>query len=208
MSDRTVEADVGKEVASPSRIVRRREFGRKVFLQIHRTIGLFAGAIFVLVGLSGSILAFREDIDEWLNASIMRVEIPAQPALRPLDEILAAAVAAMPSDGKLERLTMPRHSGSAAAITYMVETDDLDSYFYEMFVDPYTAKVKGQRASVCMETTLFRSPSSRSSWLFTGRCCSGPTMLTCSGPLAFLYSSLSSSVFIFGGRSTAIGGWA
>jgi uncharacterized iron-regulated membrane protein len=27
----------------------------------------------------------------------------------------------------------------------MVETDDLDSFFYEIFVDPYTAKVKGQR---------------------------------------------------------------
>ncbi len=83
MSDRTVEADLGKEVASPSRVLRRREFTRQVFLQIHRTIGLFAGAVFVLVGLSGSILAFREDIDEWLNASIMRVEIPAPPASPP-----------------------------------------------------------------------------------------------------------------------------
>jgi uncharacterized iron-regulated membrane protein len=134
--------------------VSRREFGRKVFLQVHRTIGLFAGAIVVLVGLSGSILAFREGIDEWLNAPIMRVEIPAQPALRPLDEILAAAVAAMPPDGNLERLTMPRHSGSAAAITYMVETDDLDSFFYELFVDPYTAKVKGQRLYLHGDRTL------------------------------------------------------
>jgi uncharacterized iron-regulated membrane protein len=40
---------------------------------------------------------------------------------------------------------MPRHGAASAAITYMVETEDLDSYFYEMFVDPYTAKVKGQR---------------------------------------------------------------
>ena len=145
MIRKMAESNVEKKVESHSRIAHRREFGRKVFLQIHKTIGLFAGAIVVLVGLSGGILAFREDIDEWLNASVMRVEIPAQPALRPLDEILAAAVAAIPSDGKFERLTMPRHSGSAVAITYMVETDDLDGYFYEMFVDPYTAKVKGQR---------------------------------------------------------------
>lgn len=144
MIDRRTERDVELEW----RGARRRGYGRKVFLQIHRTIGLFAGAIFVLVGLSGSILAFREDIDELLNASLMRVDMPAQPARRPLDEILAAAVAAMPADGKIERVTMPRHSRSAVAITYMVETDDLDTYLYEMFVDPYTAKVKGQRVNL------------------------------------------------------------
>lgn len=154
MSDRTVEADVGKEVASPSRVLRRREFTRQVFLQIHRTVGLFAGAVFVLVGLSGSILAFREDIDEWLNASIMRVEIPAPPVRRPLDEILAAAIKAMPADGQAERVTMPRHSASAMAITYMVETDDLNTDVYEMFVDPYTAKVKGQRLYLHGDKTL------------------------------------------------------
>ncbi|PWB82141.1 MAG: peptidase M4 [Methylocystaceae bacterium] len=125
--------------------MRRRRLGRRIFLQVHRTIGLFAGAVFVVVGLSGGILAFREDIDEWLNASIMRVKIPTQAVRRPIDEILAAAVAATPPDAQLERLTMPRHSGSAAEITYMVETDDFDSYFYQIFVDPYTAEVKGRR---------------------------------------------------------------
>ncbi len=132
---------VGKALAS----AHRREFGRKVFIQVHRTIGLFAGAIFVLVGLSGGFLAFREDIDEWLNAPLMRVATPAQANYRPLDEIFAAAVAAMPPEGKAERLTLPRHAGAAAAIAYIVETDDLDTYSYEIFVDPYTAKVTGQR---------------------------------------------------------------
>ncbi len=154
MIDRTAENSVEKIVGSEPPVARRRELGRKVFLQIHKTIGLFVGAVVVLVGLSGSILAFREDIDEWLNASIMRVEIPAQAVFRPLDEILAAAAAAMPLDGKMERLTMPRHSAAAAAITYMVETDDLDTYVYEMFVDPYTAKVKGRRLYLHGDKTL------------------------------------------------------
>ena len=156
MTDRMAEGNVEKKIELDSRIAQRRAFGRKIFLQIHKTIGLFAGAVVVLVGLSGSILAFREDIDEWLNASVMRIEIPAPPApRRPIDEILAAAAAAaMPSDGKIERLTMPRHSGSAAAITYLVETDDLDTYVYEMFVDPYTAKVKGRRLYLHGDKTL------------------------------------------------------
>jgi uncharacterized iron-regulated membrane protein len=145
MIERTIEARPNRVAASPSRIRRRREVARQVFLQVHRTIGLFVGAVFVLVGLSGAVLAFREDIDELLNASIMRVDTPAQNSYRSPDDILGAAIAAMPADGKAERLTMPRHSGSAAAITYMVETDDLETDVYQLFVDPYTAKVKGQR---------------------------------------------------------------
>ena len=145
MSDRTIESQVEEKIASPSRPSRPRKDARKFLLQIHRTIGLFAGAVFVLVGLSGSILAFRETIDEWLNASIMRVEMSTPATRRPLEEILAAALASMPAESKAERVTMPRDPGSAAAITYMVETDDFDVDVYEMFVDPYTAKVKGQR---------------------------------------------------------------
>ncbi|MGD9656081.1 MAG: PepSY-associated TM helix domain-containing protein, partial [Methylocystis sp.] len=144
MVERTTEAGL-KGAASPLRVGRRREVARKVFLQVHRTIGLFVGAVLVFVGLSGAVLAFRENIDEMLNASIMRVDSPAQAAYRSPDEILGAALAAMPADGKAERLTMPRQPGSAAAITYMVETDDLETDVYQLFVDPYTAKVKGQR---------------------------------------------------------------
>jgi uncharacterized iron-regulated membrane protein len=124
---------------------RRRGGLRRIFFRVHQTIGLFAGAIFVLIALSGGVLAFREDIDECLNAAIMRVETPAQASLKPLDEILAAAVAAAPPDAKLERLRTPRHAKAAVAVTYMVDTDDLESDFYETFVDPYTAQVKGRR---------------------------------------------------------------
>jgi uncharacterized iron-regulated membrane protein len=123
----------------------RRGLGRKVLFRLHQIVGLVAGAVLVLVGLSGAVLAFREDIDEWLNAPLMRVETPARGSYRSADEILAAAAAAMPPGGKPERLTMPRHPGAAATISYMTETDDLDTYFFEAFVDPYTAKVKGQR---------------------------------------------------------------
>ena len=83
----------------------------------------------------------RDDIDELLHASLKRVEATGRPA-RPVEELVAAALAAIPADGKVERLTMPRHARAAASIAYMVETDDLETDSYEIFVDPYTAKVK------------------------------------------------------------------
>ena len=139
------ESQFEKRLALPLALTRLRPAPRQLFLRLHRWIGLLAGALFVLIGLSGGLLAFREDIDERLHASIMRVEPPAQASLKPLDEILAAAVAAMPPDAKLERLTLPRHAHAAASVTFMVDSDDLESDFYEIFVDPYTAQVKGRR---------------------------------------------------------------
>ncbi len=137
---------VAKALADPAlRVSGRLELGRKFWIKVHRTIGLFLGALFVFVGLTGSVLAFWQSIDEWLNASIMRVEAPPQAAYRPLDEILAAAKAAAPPDGMPERLRMPRNSSAAAVVTYMVPWDNLETAVFEIFVNPYTARVTGQR---------------------------------------------------------------
>lgn len=142
----------GDTYEKPVALVRATNPARAAFLRIHQIIGLLVGAIFVLIALSGGILAFREDIDERLNASLMLVE--EQGALQSPDAILAAAKAAMPPDAKLDRLTMPRHRRAAAIVSYMTETDDLDSYFYEMFVDPYTGRVTGQRVSLHGDDTF------------------------------------------------------
>jgi uncharacterized iron-regulated membrane protein len=128
---------------APTLAARRRE--QRIALAIHRTIGLVFGALFVLVGLSGSILAFRHPIDEWLNAKIMHVAVPVHAAYRPLDELLAAARSAAPSNSLPERLSLPRHSGLAAAATFMVTTDELETELHEVFVDPYSAEVTGTR---------------------------------------------------------------
>ena len=114
----------------------------------HKTIGLFLGLVFVLIGLSGSILAFREDIDERLNYSLMRVSSPPNTSFQPINAIFSSAIQAIPKDAKIERLMMPRHKNATAILTYMIETDDLDSYFYEVFINPYTAQVTGQRLKI------------------------------------------------------------
>jgi uncharacterized iron-regulated membrane protein len=112
-------AESGKNAAPVFRSLRRVAFGRKLFVKVHRYIGLFLGTQFVLVGLTGSILAFWQPIDEWLNADVMRVDVPLQPAYRPLDEILAAAKAAAPPYGMPERLRIPRNSGRAVVVTFI-----------------------------------------------------------------------------------------
>ncbi len=104
--------------------------------------------IFVAIGLSGAILVYREDIDEWLNADLMRVEPAPEQFYRSLDEVFDAAKAVLPPQAKVERIMLPRHARAATVVTYISETDDLDTFVYDMFIDPYRARVKGERLKI------------------------------------------------------------
>ena len=115
---------------------------------IHKFIGLSLGGVFVLIGLSGGVLVYRDAVDERLHPALMLVDSGFGQDFRPVDEIFDAAKSAMPPEAKAERITLPRHSRAAASITYVSETDDLDTYVYEIFVDPYTAQVKGRRLKI------------------------------------------------------------
>jgi uncharacterized iron-regulated membrane protein len=145
MAEGIVERGAKVRAAPALRVSGRLELSRRLWVKIHCTIGLFLGALFVIVGLTGSLLAFWQSIDESLNAAIMRVEAPPQSTYRPLDEIFAAAKAAAPPDGMPERLRMPRHSSAAAAVTYIMPADNMETDVFEIFVNPYTAKVTGKR---------------------------------------------------------------
>ncbi|WP_018268080.1 PepSY-associated TM helix domain-containing protein [Methylosinus sp. LW4] len=131
---------------------------RRFSTSAHRWIGLVAGAYLVLAGLTGSVLAFWQDIDEWLNAETMLVEPPsADSAYRPLAEIFAAAREHMPPDvapGSKFPIFMkfPSHRRGAVWVAYITglpdkgEKPDLSKIEGRtIFVDPYRAKVTGER---------------------------------------------------------------
>jgi uncharacterized iron-regulated membrane protein len=141
-----IDSGVKIRAAPAARPSRRLEFGRALWIKVHRYIGLFLGAIFVVVGLTGSILAFWQTIDEWLNDDIMIVAAPPDDAsYRPLDEILAAAEASAPPGGVPVVLTMPRHANAAVSVSYSVSTQENQPDQCEVFVDPYTARATGRR---------------------------------------------------------------
>jgi uncharacterized iron-regulated membrane protein len=121
---------------------------RRYWLQAHLWLGLFAGAVLAVIGLTGSLLVFWQEIDEALNPDLMTVAIPAeQTARRPLPDIEAAVESAL-SEGALPGygLYFPRHERGAFAYWYGLpnaQTGETESH--TLFIDPYTAKVKGDR---------------------------------------------------------------
>lgn len=123
----------------------RRQKLRSVWLAIHRWLGLTLGLFIAVIGLSGSVLVFYQEIDEWLNPELLTVSPPsAQAAYRPMDEILAAADAAAPNGAELVFANYPRTPQTAISFSY-AKSDDVGETNWEVFVNPYTSQVTDTR---------------------------------------------------------------
>jgi uncharacterized iron-regulated membrane protein len=126
---------------------------RKLWLKVHLYLGLFAGAVFVLIGLTGSLLAFEFPLDEWLNPKLMTVPVDKEnKSYLLLDAIVASGLKALPPDGKASAIGFPRHPGLAFELWFEQPSPNAD-YFesHQLFINPYTGAVTGQRLKVDFE---------------------------------------------------------
>ncbi|MYF03774.1 MAG: PepSY domain-containing protein [Holophagales bacterium] len=130
-----------------------RRFARK----LHRYAGLVLALFLVVVGLTGSALAFYEEIDAWLNPDLMHVP-PGRPALSASE--LTSRIEAWDDRIQVRNLTLPGDSGHAARAFVLPEdpilaadpdyADELG--FTEVWADPATGAVLGTRlwGSCCL----------------------------------------------------------
>jgi sulfite reductase (NADPH) flavoprotein alpha-component len=63
---------------------------KKLWFQLHWFVGITAGTVLMVIGLSGAILAFREQILDALNPGVRNVAVQAAPVLSPQQFMLAA----------------------------------------------------------------------------------------------------------------------
>ena len=68
---------------------------KKLWFQLHWLLGITAGVVLAVVGLTGATLSFESDILRWLNPGIMTVAVPSSEPL-PVAERVRIAQAAMP----------------------------------------------------------------------------------------------------------------
>lgn len=122
---------------------------RQVWLDVHLYLGLFVGALLVVFGVTGSILVFFQEIDEWLNPELLTVTVPAQIESadgkvihQPLHKIFHAAEQAAAPSSKITTLYAPRNSEGVFA----VYADQESGNWQRIFVDPYRAQVTGVRS--------------------------------------------------------------
>ena len=117
---------------------------RKLWLDIHLYIGLVAGAMLALIGLTGSALVFWAEIDELLDPSMFTSTAPpgGEAAFAPLGRIREALDAALPAGAKAGGVGMPRNENGCYKVYY---EDATNGDTRRLCIDPYTAKVLGDR---------------------------------------------------------------
>ena len=109
---------------------------------LHRYGGLAMAVFLVIAGLTGSVLAFRAELDGWLNPHLFRVE-PAGPALS-VSQLVAHIERADPA---VQVFTiLPAGVAGEAASAYVGARDGVAAASYnQVFVDPATGRILGRR---------------------------------------------------------------
>ena len=114
---------------------------RPLLVRIHRYAGLSLAAFLVFAGITGSILAFNEELDAWLNPSLFAAQ-DAGPPLPP-SELVARVEAALPN----ARVTyLPLEATSGSTLDLRVASRDGEPLGYDqVFVEPASGRVAGTR---------------------------------------------------------------
>lgn len=120
---------------------------RKLALIWHRYIGLTFGLLLLILGLTGSALVFWRGIDYSLNRSLMQV-VP-QAELSSIDTVVEGVRQTYP-DLQLQRIVFPEPPERNTYLIALQPNDQLTDEHgksTEVFVNPYTAKILGERQS-------------------------------------------------------------
>ena len=125
---------------------------RAFWTLIHRWTGLTVALFLIVAGLTGAVTSWDHELDEWLNADIMAT--PGRGELR--DPIaLAAVVEAADPRVQVSYISLGLEEGHAASFLVRPLTDPATNKPYvldynNVFVDPVTAEITGQRDSLAV----------------------------------------------------------
>jgi sulfite reductase (NADPH) flavoprotein alpha-component len=109
---------------------------KSAFLQVHSIIGLAVSLILGVIGLTGAMLSFEDEIVAALNRDLTKVDPRPAPVLGP-DE-LVARVQAVPGAGKVGLIVFSSEPGTAVRMRFArSETGERSS----VYVDPYDGRV-------------------------------------------------------------------
>jgi uncharacterized iron-regulated membrane protein len=117
---------------------------RKAWLAVHRWLGLAVMIPIVIASLSGSFLVFYKEIDRILNPELAATQGVGQPV--PMRDVLASAQTHL--NGRFLHSVFPSEGGDDVHHVWLTPSRNNDSRMWEVLVDPFTARVLGEREAV------------------------------------------------------------
>ncbi|WP_439670964.1 PepSY-associated TM region [Cupriavidus necator] len=120
---------------------------RVALVKLHLYIGLSLGLLFVLFGLTGMTIAWREELDAWLNPDLLVASAPMTEPVSPATVQAVTERLAAPPYGKPNLLMLPVHADGVFIAWYPVKGPDgvVPGRSRQVMVDPVTLAVKGER---------------------------------------------------------------
>lgn len=122
-----------------------RLFTRAVWLKVHLYLALSLGLLFALMGVTGSLSIYREELDELFNPKLV-IDQTQDPMLSP-DKIIAAVRAAHPDRHGVWTLEMPRTARGTITAWFEKPRETFDEFYAPLMVsvNPYTGEVIDSR---------------------------------------------------------------
>lgn len=114
---------------------------RNFFFQLHWLIGITAGTVLIVVGLTGAILSFEPELSSAMNPAVMRVT-PQGAALSP--DALAARINAAAPDKRIASLTLASSPETSARVMFAPEPPAKRGE--SRYVNPYSGELLGKPA--------------------------------------------------------------
>ncbi len=115
---------------------------RPIAAVVHRYVGVLISAFLLVAGLTGSLLAFNEELDGALNSKLFYVAPPTAEA-RMLDpfELQQRIQSLLPVGQQHHEVFLKQESGRSVSVWLDLGNDN----WRQAFVDPYTGRALGSR---------------------------------------------------------------
>ncbi len=123
----------------------RRNKARTLWRNVHISFGLVFDLLFVLTGLTGSVLVFYIEIDEWLNPEL--TFSPTKEPWRSYEDMFQALRTAHPPRDHAWRLEVPSSQGRMMTTRYykLKETADISVAPLMVWINPHTVEIGSSR---------------------------------------------------------------
>lgn len=137
-------------MAAWRQIAGRRKTGRGLLVLIHRGLGLATAGFLLLAGLTGSLLAFNDELEVLISPELFRAP-PATPGARPLDPLVLRERVQANHPQALVRLAPLTPLPGRALVFHLralpdPATDKPPALLNDqVFVDPYSGDLLGER---------------------------------------------------------------
>ncbi len=116
---------------------------RAILFQLHWLIGISAGIVLAVVGMTGATLSFEDELLRWLNPGVMTVA-PQSGGTLSLPELLARIEARHP-EKQVRSLTVSQEAGHAVRVVFAAPPARAEAAARETrYADPYSGKLLGE----------------------------------------------------------------